>query len=380
MPTSVEVPDRFAREVKRLLLLVALGGLAIVTAVAVAGFYLYRVHRFQTNVLASIEEVGGEGLDRSRFTEEVRAQLFAGDFDALEAQARALRASRETYPNGVWKLTHFYDALGAVDNPEGFAWEAAIAQAEAWTEAHPSSIAPRIVLAELWIAYAWHANVASTDTDPSPSPTDEEESLFEQRLGRADAVFAAAEEVREYCPHLAAAQLRLAVSARWPRESEVRVFDEAVARLADYQPYYGLHLYYLEDFVEGVPGEWARESALMATRPGGPERYAQTVWFRGQRGEPRLDGVSWSLLKDGFRRLVASHPDSFELKSAFCFFATQFRDVGETRRLLDEIGFRMQTTVWRDRQQFAQAHRWATFEDSERTRDPLARWFARLWR
>ena len=43
---------------------------------------------------------------------------------------------------------------------------------------------------------------------------------------------------------------------------------------------------------------------------------------------------------------------------------------------LADIGFRMDPTVWRDREGFAHIVVWANFEHTEKTGDPLARLFA----
>jgi hypothetical protein len=90
-----------------------------------------------------------------------------------------------------------------------------------------------------------------------------------------------------------------------------------------------------------------------------------------------LGPVSWPLLRQGFQEMGKRYPDSFEVKSAFCFFAVRFKDLPETQRLLREIGPRMQTSVWRDRNQFAEAHRWANFDNGEEGPAAL-RWLMRL--
>jgi hypothetical protein len=372
------VPDEYGRQVRRILLGVGLAGLVVLGAFALAVVTLARVARFQKRTMDAIVEVADEGRDRQALEEEVRGRLMAGDFAALDGSLKAMRESRATFANGAWKLTAAYDGLGGLNAPEGFDWDAAIRQAEAWASASPRAIAPRLVLAELWMASAWAAQDGRWDNGKwDPSPDDAARKRFNERLVRADATLKGAIGIDEYCPHRAATELRLAVSGRWPRTVERDVYVKAIADEPDYQPYYSLHLYYVEPFWEGEAGEWERDAGAIAKAPGGASRYARTVWYRGGRGRAKLEGVSWPLLRDGFARLVATHPDSLELKSAACFYAARYHDLPETQRLLGEIGLRMQTTVWADRKQFAQVHSWARFEGG---RDPFARWFARLWR
>lgn len=377
MPSNAPppVPDKIAREVRRILILVAVAGTVIAGALAFAGSYVYRLHRFQVRVLDSIEEVSAEADERAAFEKTVQERLFAGDFDALDRLAGELRASRETLPNGVWKLSKLYDGLGGRGRTrQDLDLESAIQQATAWTRKRPESITARLVLAELWMSHAWAARAGKWEHDF----TDEERALVAERLKQAQVTLEEAYEVEEECPHQVATDLRLAVAGRWPKEGELRVYEWAIRQEPDYQLTYNLHLYYLEPSWMGEHGDWARAAGAIAAQPGGPERYARAIWVNRSRGDSGLADVSWPLLKKGFQGLVARHPDSLEVKSAFCYFAVRFKDLAETRRLLDEIGFRMPTSVWRDRETFAQAHRWATFEDSERSGDPIARLFLRL--
>jgi hypothetical protein len=177
--------------------------------------------------------------------------------------------------------------------------------------------------------------------------------------------------MEEWCPHESASWLRLIASQRWDVEEEQEFYDEAVAEERDYLPYHNLHLFYVDTSWEGQEGDWQRAADAIANGPDGSARYARAIWYRCGRGF-RCDTarLSWPMLQRGFEELMASQPDSIEVKSAYCSFAVQFKDLEQARRLLGQIGYRMETTVWTGRRDFVKAHRWATFEQGQ--------WWSRL--
>src|SRR5262245_45464321 len=154
MTSPVAVPDEYGRQVRRILLGVGLAGLVVLAAFALAVVTLARVGRFQKRTMDAIVEVADEGKDRQALEAVVQGQLMGGDFAGLDASLKAMRESRATFANGAWKLTAAYDGLGGLNAAEGFDWDGAIRQAEAWAAASPRTIAPRLVLAELWMASA----------------------------------------------------------------------------------------------------------------------------------------------------------------------------------------------------------------------------------
>ena len=93
------IPDRrptdvTSRQVKRILLMLAIGGIVIVGAASQVGLTYWRQYRHKTRFLESIQEVNGEEAEREQFKADARRLLLAGDFDGLEEMARDLRASR----------------------------------------------------------------------------------------------------------------------------------------------------------------------------------------------------------------------------------------------------------------------------------------------
>jgi len=103
--------------------------------------------------------------ERIALSNQVEADLMAGKFDALDAQAAQLRNLEIRYPGGYPKLTSFYAALGKfADKPcdclKGWESHAPLdgkeRQIKAWMAARPDSITAKIAMAELlrYKAYA----------------------------------------------------------------------------------------------------------------------------------------------------------------------------------------------------------------------------------
>lgn len=366
--------DATSRMVKRILIMLALGGLLIVAGMSVVGAMHYRQYRHKERFRAAIEEVNGEAAERDRFKEAVRGRLLAGDFDGLDALARDLRASRETFPNGSWKLSVFYQGLaGPAESWTDHEWTEALEQAKRWRSERPESVAARLVSADLWMSYAWVARGDGWSQEVSP----EQWAIFQERNNEATAVMSGAHGVTERCPRRATTMLRIALTGGVSKDDEAGIYEQAIRDDPDYQPTYTNHLRYLQPRWQGAPGELEREVARIVRMPGGPERIARALWFFNDSNSFDTSIAPWPVVKQGFADMRARHPESFEVKSASCLFASYYKDRGETKRLLAEIGNRMEPAVWRDRERFVWAYHWATWEEGEQAGgDPLARFFS----
>jgi hypothetical protein len=367
-------PNFTPRSNKRILVMLAIGAVLVIGAVADMGLTYWRQQRHKARFLASIQEVNPEEAEREQLKEEARRLLFAGDFDGLDAAVRELRTSRAAFANGTWKLTVLHQGLaGPTDQWSEDEWLRAIDLARAWARERPTSIAARLVLTDLWIGYGWVARGSGWSRDVNP----EQYAIFQQRVDEATQVTKDAQGLEERCPRRTATVLRLALVNGMGKDDELRTFERAIREEPDYQPIYSAHLRYLQPRWHGAPGDWERAASTMVKLPRGKEKYARAVWYLHEINswDPQL--VSWPYLKQGFAEMRARHPDSSEIKSATCMFASYHRDKDEAKAMFGALGNRMDTSVWGNRDQFAQAYLWATFEDGEVAGgDPLARFLA----
>ncbi|MET0551469.1 MAG: DUF4034 domain-containing protein [Vicinamibacteria bacterium] len=366
------------RQVVRLLVLLGLGGVAIAAVLALLGHNYYRLYRHGQSAREGVVRVESEAHVRERFGAEVRARLQARDFAGLDAQAAELRRTRETFAGtSVPKLTQFYRALGDRGPRPEAEWTRSLDLMDAWIRERPASVTARVGAAEMTTSYAWDAR-----GDGWSSEVPEDRMLaFHQRLEQAHRLVRGADGLSERCPRRAATLLHIANGLSWPKDEEQRLYEEAVREFPDEQTYHTLHLRYLQPIWHGAPGDWQAAGQRILELPGGPEKYAYAVWHTSLGSRTGRELVSWPALKRGFDAISARHPDWFEAKSAYCAFASMYVDKATTQRLLADIGYRMDPSVWSDQEWFVRTHQWAEYEDSERDgADPLARvfsWFMR---
>lgn len=365
-PRPTPVPATYRRQVGAILAVAGTIGAGIAVVAALLAAYAYRAYDFRRDTTAAIEEIAYDPEELA-FEGDVTRRFVEADYAGLDALATDLRASRATFANGRWKLTKLYDSLADLERLEPLETPMAdmAARSEAWVKAHPGSVTARIVLAEQRIQEAWLVDLDEDGAGP----------VYQGLLGKASAALAEALAVRRGCPHALATQLRVAAIEDDFRDATraTAVFRQAVAAEPDYQPYYDLYLQRFDTGYGGEASDWQREAEEIAKAPGGAAHLAGAVWFSDVRGGSATGHARWSVIQAGFRDLIARHPDAFELTSAYCYFAADFGDLAETRRLLDTVGVRMHERVWRDRDQFVKIHRWARFDTVEETRFPM-RW------
>jgi hypothetical protein len=361
------------RLVKRLLIMLAIGGTLAAVLVGLVGATFYRQYRHKAAFLEKVEEVRDEEVQRDDLMDDARQRLLAGDFTALDTLVRSLRASREAFPNGQRKLHVVYRGLSAApDGADDADWTRQIERSEEWAKARPDSIAARIVNAEIWLNYAFEGRGAGW----AHELTQEQRAVYDERLDRVVARWAGAREVTEACPRRGVVDVRLGMSGRVSREQVEAAYARGVSEDPGDQALHSQYLRYLQPRWQGGPGELEKALIAVARAPGGPERVARALWWFEESDSLELGMAPWPVVKKGFMEMQTRYPDSLEVKSAACRFASYYEDREETQRLFAEIGHRMSPRVWRDAGRFAHAYHWAYFEETEAAGgDPLARVF-----
>lgn len=376
-PSGPPPADATRKLVKRLLLLVGLGGLAILGAAFVFGYMQYRMYRHKADFRDSVQEVTTEWDERQALKAEAHRLFAAREFASLDTRIRALRADGGQYPSGITRLNVFYQGLSAPIGKEGWderQWLEGLDLARRWVEARPDSAAAHVTLADLWMGYAWDAREGGWTHPKANDPAE----LFRERVGHAWDALVEAETVGERCPRVPAATLRLMLF-QGGKEDERRIHAAAVAEFPDDQTIDNNHLRFLHTGWHGAPGEVQVAALELLKRPDGRRRLARALWFMHTANAWETGFAPWADVKVGLAELRAAHPDSLELVSISCLFAASYRDRDETRRMLEILGRRRDPHVWHSRAQFADIYHWATWEEYEQEGgDPLARFFRRV--
>jgi hypothetical protein len=326
-------------------------------AIAASGL-LMRSRRYSGRPSELEVVADNEAAQRRRFVAEVAGLLRRGAYEELDRLARDLRGTKARFANGSWKLAAFYDTFSPrCDEADGGPMRERLGAAQDWVQKRPDSVAAKIALAEALFAEAADlrgGGYAKTVEDRTWAAMDE-------RVQRALGLLSAARAQPERCPGWWAVRMHLAFYESLERADYDRFFEEAVALEPEYDVFYGRRAYYLLPRWGGREGEW--EADLEARAGARPELYARTVWdvheldvYENPFKETR---VSWPLAKSGFEAMVKRHPESLEVRSAFCAFSVMAADRAQAASLFDSIGPRVDLSVWRTRDWFQNAWQWA---------------------
>lgn len=281
----------------------------------------------------------------------------ARDYAGLEALARKWRKEKTRMLDGYWLLPHFYGVIGweAEGDP---ALDPRFAEIEAWREARPDAVEPVIVLATMWVRYAWEARGGGY----APTVTEEGWRLMGERLAKARLLLDGLGPRFAGCPEAAVVMQRIALGQGWSAGAYAALYEAAIAREPEYLDFYFAKARHLLPRWYGAQGEW--ESYARAAAPGwfGLELRAhlaseqrETYW--NVMKESALD---WAEVREGFEALRRRYPRSASTLATYALFAG-FADDRETcLRLLNEAGDSLDMGVWGNWENVAFARRWAT--------------------
>ncbi|KAF0244270.1 MAG: hypothetical protein FD167_3659, partial [bacterium] len=176
------------------------------------------------------------------YIEDLRTKLSEGKFEELDKIAESLRASKETFPGGEWKLEVFYDAISSLNDAinDEF-WEINIKTLETWVKERPESITARVALGSLWDQYAWKAR----GTGYASEVSEENFRLFYERLEKGEIVLNEAKKLPVKCPIWYEMMLSVAHSTGWDKEHYNRLFEEAIKTEPYYSQFYRGKIVYL---------------------------------------------------------------------------------------------------------------------------------------
>jgi hypothetical protein len=143
-------------------------------------------------------------------------------------------------------------------------------------------------------------------------------------------------------------------------------FEEATRNWPDYSPYYCRRALYLLPRWNGTEGEWESNLEKSADRIGGEEGdllYARVVWSMHQshvyKNIFRENELSWPRVNKGFEIMEAQFQDSLAAKSEHAYLAALAGDAGTSRKYFDELGGRVDLSVWNSQGDFQRFATWA---------------------
>ena len=302
---------------------------------------------------------------KDRIRNEATTLLNNHDYHGLDALAARLRRSTQTFAQGDSPIAYFY--FEVADLPETSApaeWKARMQMLRDWFENDPDSLTARVGMAYGLSRYAWQARGGGWASEVSQ----EGWQLFAERLTEARRILIAAESFATRCPVFYSIRLRVAQVDGTPREQYEQFFEEAVSAFPTYANFYKNRAYYLLPRWFGAPGEWEAFAAASADRIGGGAGdilYAQIIW---SMHDGRIFGnifkeadLKWPRVQKGFKALCRRYPNSIAAPSEYCSISGFAPDGARQtmRGLFLRLGNRVDLSVWRTKERWAQDRSWA---------------------
>src|SRR5271156_2853983 len=261
------------------------------------------------------------------YKEVISSLLRRHRFGELDCLANSVRASKETFPGGTWKLHTIYTAL---DKPPLHAtqqdWTMHMSLVEQWVATSPHSITARIALAKSYVAYGWYARGDGEGDTVSSSGW----RLFKERIAKANQILQQASALHDKCPESYVAMQSVALAQGWTPEATRALFEKAV----EFEPAY---FYYYVQYANSILPKWggqegAAEEFLQTNADRRSGEAGDILYFQiaGKLlcicgGDEKLK-LSWPRIQRGFAAVEKRYGASVENWNVEASMATHFND------------------------------------------------------
>ena len=291
----------------------------------------------------------------------IARMLRSGSFDELDCVADSVRASKEKFAGGMWKLHVLY---GGLESPSQHAteedWKNHLKQLKRWVAQNPHSITANIALAEAYLSYAWDARGHGETNSVSDSGW----KLFAERSGQAKKILDKASTLKDKCPEWYAAMESVAMAQSWKREDARALVEKLKSSEPDYYYVYRLHATYLLPKWYGEEGDSESFAASIADEIGGQkgdEAYFQIAGFLVCDCEYQpLNHMTWPRIQSGFADIEKQHGRSLTNLNLLARMAVKLKDPVVAEQAFRLIGEQWSEATWRTQAYFESARTWAS--------------------
>jgi hypothetical protein len=299
----------------------------------------------------------------------LRHLLAQAKFKQLDCIANTERSSKQRLPGGMWKIHEFY---WAVTELPGHATQEDLKRqlklVQNWVAVRPSSIAARIVLAKVYINYAWDAR----GNDTGDTVTESGWKLFGQRLEKAKAILDDASHLHSKCPEWYLTMQDVALGLGWDRPAAMDLMKQAITFEPEYYYYYRSLAYYLMPQWNGDAGEAAKFAEESSNQVGGDA--GDILYFQiGEKivcacNDPEYGHMSWPRLQKGYGLLETKYGASVLNLNRLALMATKSGDTVVADGAFQRIGDSWDKDVWITETYFNQSKATATAMGAAETR------------
>jgi len=309
------------------------------------------------------EELNSKDEDSAgpeQFKDEVQQLLVERKFDELEKLSEQVRSRRSKFTGGVWKLFMFYDVIP--HPPDGTFHLEAI---KAWVGAKPESAAARTALAQAYVS----SGLRSRGSGRSDTVSESGWSKLADGSGLAGTTLLEADRLGKDAYWFEVMQ-QVALAQGWDKKKTRELFEQAIAFEPDYYHYYREYANYLLPRWYGENGEVEAFAEETYERVGGQEglflyfEIASVISCMCDSENPRLEGMSWPRVKEGFSALQELYGTTNLKNNRFAMMAYRQEDKAAAKPVMEKIGSGWDRSVWVNRNNFENARNWALADQS----------------
>ncbi len=293
--------------------------------------------------------------------QEVQMYLRAEAFDELEKMASRIRKGKRRFDNGGWQLEYFYSSFRIGYGGQPF--EDNINLCEKWVSKYPSSVTPRIALANSLDRQGWYLRGGGYSNTVSPTAWEP----FEQYLSKARDVLKEAEKLNAGDPSLYSLWISVAMGLHKLDEIEA-AFQKGVAIEPAYFPLYDARGFAYLPKWHGRPGQYerlAREAAESTKDKTGQSLYFLLACSMTRQVKTvdqfRESGFDYNCVKQGVKDFARQFPDFLDadMSNRLCFMACAAGNKEDARDYLLNIDNQWSEKLWRNYETFEKYKNWA---------------------
>jgi len=300
--------------------------------------------------------------DRKAIKGQAWALLNARDYDGLDALAAKYRASKEHYPDGLWKLDYVYAGLQLSGAEVAPAWESRKKEIQDWIKAKPESVTSQVAMAQFLTDYAWLAR----GNGWASAVKDSDAETFAKRLQQAVEVLVAAKQQKEKCPVLWLVFQKAALGLSVERAQYEKIFEEGKEAFPDYVYFYRSRAVYLMPRWYGAEGELEKDLQKQADRlkgEAGDKLYARVVWSIHNYGSSENifteNNFSWERTERGLDAILKEFPDSIPISNEAAHLAALGGSPEATQKYFRLTKGQVDLDGWQGVEQFESCWQWA---------------------
>jgi hypothetical protein len=301
--------------------------------------------------------------DADAYERHVKSLLTGWEFADLDKEAAEVRTKKLRVLGGSWKLYKLYDAVSSP--PGGNSeedWANHLETLKQWEAKEPTSVTPRIAMAQTYINYAWHVR----GNGYANSVTNEEWREYYERIDAAAATLVEAAKLKEKCPVWFSTMQTVALAQGWDKQQARELYELASSFEPEMVTYSVKYAYYLEPKWYGEPGESeavAEEAAKKLGEERGEIAYffitSQLICTCESEKPPFPERLSWPKAQKGFEESARLYGASKQDLNDYALMAYAAGDKAAAEEAFAKIGEEWSAKTWWKQDYFKDAKAWA---------------------